>query len=252
MQDFKAAYINELIKMRHKSKIIVGAVLSLVAAVVWQLALAVLGNVLPISLAGDGSLFSLSVLNFFSATLLPLFSVFVVIDSFNGEIAANTMKQTLVRPLNRIGIYLSKAAAVGTFVFCSLMFMMVSTTIIGALFQMGVSFTLIGAWRVLLAYVVTWMPVMVFLLLIMVIAQFSRNGILTFFLSVFIYLGLQAVRFFYPALSNLLIVPLFDWYVGWIADVNNFGALLRQLSILLGSGLALFGFGSRIFETRDY
>lgn len=251
MQELKAAYLNELIKMRRKSKVVTGAVLSLAAAIIYQLAISLVGNGIGIRI-GDGSSFPLSVLGFYSATLLPLFAVFVVIDSFNGETAANTMKQTLVRPLNRLGIFFSKVASIATFVFLNLMFMMVVTTVIGFVAQMGAGFSPIALWRVFVAYLTTWLPVMVFLLLVTIIAQFSHNGILTFFLSIFTYIALFGIRLFYPQFSNLLIVPLFDWYIGWIADVNSMGSLLRQSLILLGSGLALFGLGGRLFETKDY
>ena len=251
MADFKAAYINELVKMRHKSKIVTGAVLSLVAAVIYQIALSVISSGIGIQI-GDGASFALSILGFYSVTLLPLFAVFVVIDSFNGEMAANTMKQTLARPLNRFGVFCSKVAAVATFLALSLLFMMVTTSIIGFIMRFNAGFSLVSLGRVVIAYLVTWLPLMVFLTVVIFMAQFSKNGILTFFLSVFVFLALQALRFFNPQLSNLLIVPLFDWYIGWIADAANFGTLFRQFSLLAGSGLAFFGLGCYLFEKRNY
>ncbi|MCL2549148.1 MAG: ABC transporter permease, partial [Symbiobacteriaceae bacterium] len=83
------------------------------------------------------------------------------------------------------------------------------------------------------------------------LAQLSPNGILTFFLSVFIYLALIALRFFFPQLSNMLIVPLFDWYIGWIADIGIFGTLFRQSILLLSSALIFFGLGCRMFESKE-
>ena len=247
--DFKAAYINELIKMRRKSKIITATVISLAAALIWQLAIALIGSGFGVRIA-DGASFALSVLSFYTASLLPLFATFVVIDSFSGEYAANTMKQTLVRPFNRIGIYTSKVAAIATYVMLSLLFMMLVSSLTGFIFEPA-SFSLLSLWRVFVAYLVTWFPVMTFMLLIVMLAQLSPNGILTFFLSVFIYLALIALRFFFPQLSNMLIVPLFDWYIGWIADIGIFGTLFRQSILLLSSALIFFGLGCRMFESKE-
>jgi ABC-2 type transport system permease protein len=249
MSDLKAAYINELIKMRRKSKIITGAVISLAAALIWQIALSVIGSGIGIRVS-DGASFALSVLSFYTASLLPLFATFVVIDSFNGEFSANTMKQTLVRPINRLGIYISKVAAIASYVFLSLMFMLLLTTLIGFITEPG-SFSFLSLWRIVVAYLVTWFPMMTFMLLIVMLAQFSRNGILTFFMAIFTYLALIALRFFFPQLSNMLIVPLFDWYIGWIADMNNLGILFRQGMLLLSSSLIFFGIGCRLFEGKE-
>ena len=247
--DFKAAYINELIKMRRKSKIITATVISLVAALIWQLAIALIGSGFGVRLA-DGATFSLSVLSFYTASLLPLFATFVVIDSFNGEYASNTMKQTLIRPLSRFSVYSSKVAAIASYIMFSLLFMMLVSSLTGFLTEPA-SFSLLSLWRVFVAYLVTWVPMMTFMLLIVLLAQLSPNGILTFFLSVFTYLALIALRFFFPQLSNMLIVPLFDWYIGWIADIGILGTLLRQSILLLSSSLIFFGLGCRMFESKE-
>jgi len=247
--DFKAAYINELIKMRRKSKIVTATVISLAAALIWQLAISLIGSGLGVRVA-DGTTFSLSVLSFYTASLLPLFATFVVIDSFSGEYASNTMKQTLVRPLSRVGIYGSKVAAIATYVLFSLVFMMLISTLTGFITEPA-SFSVLSLWRIIVAYLITWFPVMAFMLLIVLLAQLSQNGILTFFLSVFTYLALIALRFFFPQLSNMLIVPLFDWYIGWIADIGIYGTLFRQSMLLLSSSLIFFGLGCRMFERRE-
>ena len=249
MTAFKAAYTNELIKMRRKSKLVTGAVLSLAAALLWQLALSLVGSGIGVKL-GDATGFALSVLGFYTTTLLPLFAVFVVIDSFNGEYAANTMKQTLTRPLARLGIFSSKVCAIATYVLASLALMMLVTTCIGFVGSPQ-TFSLLNLWRILVAYAVTWLPVMVFMLLVVLLAQLSPNGILTFFLAVFTFIGLHAMRLFFPQLSNMLIVPLFDWYVGWIASSSNIAALLRQTVLLISSGLIFFGLGCRMFERKE-
>ena len=249
MTPFRAGFINEIIKMQRKSKLVTGAIISLVAAILWQSVLNLIAGGIGVRIEAPTS-FSLSVLSFYTATLLPLFAVFVVIDSFNGEHAANTMKQTLTKPLTRFGVYSSKVLAVFTFLLFSLLFMMLLTVII-SLLNLGGSFSIAAFMDIAIAYTVTWLPLAVFLLLVILLAQFTRNGILTFFLSIFSYLVLHGLRIFNPNLANLLIVPLFDWYVGWIADISNFGVLLRQSSILIGTGLLLFGVGCSIFERKD-
>ncbi|MCL2497278.1 MAG: ABC transporter permease [Symbiobacteriaceae bacterium] len=249
MSDFKAAYTNELIKMQRKSRLIAGGVVSLVATIIYQLIISLVSSGMGVRI-GSGPSFALSVLSFYTATLLPLFAVFVVIDCFNGEYAANTMKQTLVRPLTRLQIYGSKVAAVGTFVGGSLLFMLLLSSTI-AFIASPASFSFGGLGSVFIAYLVTWLPMMVFILLVILLAQFSSNGILTFFCAVATYIGLYVTRFFAPHLANLLVVPLFDWYVGWIAHNGSFTILLRQGLLLLSSGMVFFALGCRLFEGKN-
>ena len=249
MSGFKAAYINEMIKMRKKSKIVSAAVVSLIAVIIWQLALSVISGGMGVSFSGAAS-FALSVLGIYSSTLLPLFAVFVVIDSFNGEYAANTMKQTLLRLLSRLMIFASKVAAVASFVGASLVFMLLLSIVIGVIGDPG-SLTIAALGHVVLAFILSWLPMMVFILLVILLAQFSKNGILTFFLAVFTYLLLIALRFFYPQLANMLILPLFDWHIGWLAGIRNVAVILRQGLLLISQALIFLGLGCRMFETRE-
>jgi len=246
---FKAAFLNELFKLQKKKKIVATAVLSLLVVLVGQLAVSIVTFGFGLRLAGSME-FPFVVLSLLSYTLLPFFAAFVAIDAFCGEFSSNTMKLTLTRPVSRFGVYSAKVGMVGVFILANLLFVMVLALVAGFLFNPA-SEGILSIVKVLVAYLVTWLPIFVFALLVVVLANVLRNGTAVFFLAVLLFFTFYFFSIVFSRYSGFFITSSFDWYTLWIADVINWGKILRQLFILLGCGMMLFAAGYYLFERKD-
>jgi len=246
---FKAALVNELYKLLKKKKMIATAVLSLLVVLIGQLAVTAVTHGLGLRLAGSAE-FPFVVMTLLSYTLLPLFAAFVAIDAFCGEFSSNTMKLTLTRPVSRFGVYSAKVGTVAVFIVANLLFVMILALLAGFLFNPQ-SAEASGIVKVVLAYVVTGLPLFVFALVVVVLANLLRSGTAVFFLSVLLYLVFHFLGIVFSRYASFFVTSSFDWYTLWIADAVNWGKILRQLLILLGCGMMLFTAGYYLFERKD-
>ena len=124
-------------------------------------------------LAGSAE-FPLIVLPFFVYTILPMFATFVAIDLFNGEYSAGTMKITLTRPVSRFSVFTAKVTSVALFILGSLMFVMLVSMLAGFIFN-PVSAAFMGLVRAAAAYLVSFLPVFVFALLVILLSNLVRS-----------------------------------------------------------------------------
>jgi ABC-2 type transport system permease protein len=249
MAGFKAVFINELEKLYKRKKVVVIIALSLFAIVLGQLAVFALRKGLGLGIVGSSE-FPLLVLSLFCQTILPLFVALVTIDLFSGEFAHNTMKITLTRPATRFKVFLAKIAVVAFFILVNLMVVMVLASIAGFLFN-PFSLSLAGLWRILLSYLVTIVPLLVFVLFIIVLTNILRSGTAVFFLTFLFYLASMVLGVIYAQYSNLFITPLLDWYVIWVGDHLPVWQAVRQFFILLGYGIMFFTAGYYLFGQKD-
>jgi len=249
MAGFKAALSNELVKMMKKKKLIVSAVLSVLAVLIGQAAVTAVQTGFGLRIAGSAE-FPLLVLPVFTHTILPLFAAFIAIDMFNGEFASNTMKLTLARPVSRFGVFTSKVVCMALFIMGNLLFVMALSLAVGFLFNPG-SAGPAGVFRVILAYTATFFPVFVFSLLVVFLANVIRSGLAVFFLSVLLFIGFIVLSFLFSRYSSFFITSLFDWYTRWIWDSVNWFKLMRQMLLQLGCGMMLFSVGYYMFDRKD-
>lgn len=249
MAGFRAALVNETFKLRKKKKLTVAAILSILAVLVGQAAVTGVNLGLGLRMTGSSE-FPLMVLSLMTYTVLPLFAIFVAIDLFNGELTNNTMKLTLTRPVSRLGVFSAKVVSLAFFILANLIFVMLLSLLIGLLFNPS-SFSLTALLKVILAYLVTFLPVFVFGLMVVFLANLLQGGLAVFFLSILLFFAFYFLPVFYPPLNSFLMTSMFDWYALWIAQPFNLFKIMRQTLILLSSGLMLFTAGYYLFERKD-
>jgi ABC-2 type transport system permease protein len=246
---FKAALVNEIVKLRKKKKLAAAAILSILAVLLGQIAVTAIKLGLGLRVVGSTE-FPLVVLSLFSYTVLPLFATFVAIDHFNGEFSANTMKITLTRPVSRFGVYSAKVLNLALFISANLFFVMVLSLVAGLIFNPA-SISVLGVFKVVLAYSVTFLPVFVFALLVVLLANLLRGGLAVFFLSILVFIGLNFLGIALTNYSSFLITSMFDWYTLWISEPFNGFKIFRQTLILVGCGIMLFSAGYYLFDRKD-
>ncbi|WP_159887824.1 ABC transporter permease [Paenibacillus puerhi] len=249
MAGFKAAFINEAVKLLKKKKLIAAAILSILAVLIGQIAVTAIKHGLGLRVVGSTE-FPLVVLSMFAYTILPLFSTFVAIDMFNGEFSSNTMKITLTRPVSRLGVFSAKVLNLALFIMANLLFVMVLSLVAGFLFNMSSS-SLIGIGRVILSYVATFFPVFVFALLVVLLSNWLRGGLAVFFLAIITFIAFNFLGIVFSSYSSFFITSMFDWYTLWIAESINAFKIFRQLLIMSGCGIMLFTAGYYLFDRKD-
>jgi len=249
MDGFKASYINELFKIQKKKKLVAIGILSILAVLVGQISVTLVNQKLGLLIVNSVEL-PLIILGVMMYTIFPLFITFIAIDMFNGEYNGNTMKLTLTRPASRFSIFTAKAAALATIIFINLMLVYILSLIIGIIFNpTSVSFT--GLLNAGIAYLVSFLPLLVFSLLVIVLANIVRGGLTVFFLTILLFGLLYGAGLLFSNVSSFLFTSMFDWYRIWISESVHVFKLLRLTLIMLGFSLMLYTIGYTLFERKE-
>jgi ABC-2 type transport system permease protein len=249
MVGFKAAFMNESVKLLKKKKIMAAAILSILAVVIGQIAVTTIKHGLGLRVVGSVE-FPIAVLTFIAYTLLPLFAIFVAIDMFNGESSSNTMKITLLRPVSRFGVFSAKVLNLALFIAGNLLFIMVLSLIAGFIFNPS-SASFIGIVKVLVSYGLTFFPVFVFGLIVVLLSNLIQGGLAVFFLSILVFIGFNFLGIVFSSYSSFFITSMFDWYTLWISESINVFKISRQILIMFGCGIMLFTTGYYLFDRKD-
>ncbi|KRE90464.1 hypothetical protein ASG89_09255 [Paenibacillus sp. Soil766] len=249
MVGFKAAFMNESVKLLKKKKIMAAAILSILAVMIGQIAVTTIKHGLGLRIVGSVE-FPIAVLTFVTYTLLPLFAVFVAIDMFNGESSSNTMKITLLRPVSRFGVFTAKVLNLALFIAGNLLFILVLSLLAGFIFNPS-SASLIGIVKVIVSYGLTFFPVFVFALIVVLLSNLIQGGLAVFFLSILVFIGFNFLGIVFSSYSSFFITSMFDWYTLWISESINVFKISRQILIMSGCGIMLFTTGYYLFDRKD-
>jgi hypothetical protein len=250
MVEFKAALINEIEKLYKKKKVLVAALISLIFIILGQLSITILRS--GFGVRGTSSVeFPLLVLSVVVNTILPLFTALVTIDSFSSEFAQNTMKITITRPVTRLKFFTAKTTAIMLFIFVNLIFVMLFSTITGFIFNSN-SYKLQGIIRIIVSYSVTLVPMMVFSLVIVLLANILRSGVSVFFVSILIFIIFKALEIVFSSYSSLFFTSMMNWYTLWIMDSISFMKIFRQFMLMCSYVILLFTGSYYLFDKKDF
>jgi ABC-2 type transport system permease protein len=249
MDGFKAAFVNESVKLLKKKKLIAAVLLSILAVLIGQVAVTVVKHGLGLRVVGSTE-FPIVVLSILTYTILPLFSTFVAIDMFNGEFSSNTMKITLLRPVSRLGVFSAKVLNIALFIFANLMFVMVLSLLVGYIFNPTTA-SWMGMVQVFLSYGSTFLPVFVFALLVVLLSNVLSGGLAVFFLSIIVFIAFNFLGIFFSSYSSFFITSMFNWYNLWISEPINLAKIMRQGLIMCGCGIMLFSAAYYLFDSKD-
>jgi ABC-2 type transport system permease protein len=249
MEGFKAAFINESVKLLKKKKMMAAVILSILAVLVGQIAVTTIKHGLGLRVVGSVE-FPIVVLSFITYTLLPLFAIFVAIDMFNGESSSNTMKITLLRPVSRFGVFSAKVLNLALFIAGNLLFVMILSLLAGFIFNPS-SASVAGILKVVLSYGLTFFPVFVFALIVVLLSNVIQGGLAVFFLAILVFIVFNSVGIVFSSYSSFFITSMFDWYTLWISESINVFKIFRQILIMSGCGMMLFTTGYYLFDRKD-
>ena len=247
MTTYRASYINELYKMKKKKKINIALILFTLAVVFAAIIVYSLNNIAGIKVTGSSE-FSILVLSVLSYTLIPLFTAFICIDMFSGEFANHTIKLTLTRPASRLKIFTAKILAAATFIISNLMFVMVLSFVI-SFFIKGTTMSIL---KIITAYIAVFLPLFIFALLVIVIANITKGSTSAFMLSILVFLVFNGLEIIFPHFKSFLFTSSFDWYGLFLGSYINYSKIFRVFFILSGYAIMLFGIGFYLFDKKDF
>lgn len=248
MVGLKAAYQNELFKIRKKKKLVAGSILSIIAVLIGQVSTTLVNQNLGLLVVNSTDL-PLIVLNVMMYSIFPLFVTFIAIDMFNSEYNTNTMKLILTRPASRFSIFTAKFLALLSIIVLNIVFVMLLSLIIGIAFNPS-SITFIGIMRSIIAYIVSIVPLIVFALFVIIVANLIKSGNTVFFITILSFVLFYVLGILFHQASSFLFTSMFDWYRLWISDSIQFFKLLRMSLIMIGCSIMLYSIGYSLFERK--
>jgi ABC-2 type transport system permease protein len=203
-------------------------------------------------LRGAGNVeFPMLVLSVVVNSILPLFTALVTIDSFSGEFSQNTMRIMLTRPVSRFKIFSAKITAIAAFILANLLLLLIFSTFAGFLFNANSA--TVGAFaQTILSYLVSFIPLLVLALAIVLLANVFKSGISVFFVAIIVFAVLKVLGLAFSQYSGLFITSYLDWYNIWLANSFPLGKILRQLLIMAGYAIMLFTAGFYLFDKKEF
>ena len=250
MVEFKAALINEVEKLYKRKKVLVALIISLIFIILGQLSMLVLRT--GLGLRGVSSMeFPILVLSVVVNTILPLFTALVTIESFSGEFSQNTMKIALTRPISRLKFFTAKLTAIMLFILANLLFVMIFSILAGCLFNSN-SFTLKSVISVILAYIVTLMPMVILSMIIVFFTNIIRSGIGVFFLTIFAFVTFKGLGIVFYRYSGMFFTSMMNWYTLFLMDTIPAFKIFLQFMMMLSYGIIFFTAGYYIFDKKEF
>lgn len=249
MQGYRAALINEIEKMYKKSKMTVILIISVAVIAIAKL-LSLGASSFGIGVFKNSTGLPLSVLEVLANALLPLFTTLIATDLFSGEFSHNTMKISMTRPISRFKLFSAKIGAIAFFVSANLLLSMLLSIIITLIFNFS-SITFIGIIRIVISYLVTFIPIMVLALIVVFLSNIIKSSSTVFFLSIMLYILSLVMSRVFLKFSGVFITSMLTWYTHWIADKIPLAKILREFLIMLGYGIMFFTAGYYLFDKKD-
>ncbi|MDR3120940.1 MAG: ABC transporter permease [Clostridiales bacterium] len=195
-------------------------------------------------------------LSVFTAVVLPLIIFMLAADVYTHEIENKSIKCVLTRPVGRLTIFLSKAAAILCY----------AAIVLGLVFLVSASFQFLSSGRVLdeasraftaeqlleagaalAAYALSVVPMAAFVATAAFLAVLIPSPSLTMFLNIVAYIALSAVGALSTEVGAVLYTSYTGWYRMWMGGgmpplrlITTLLLLVSHIAIFLAGGYLLF------------
>lgn len=238
---------SEFLKLIIKKKYIVLTAIGVLISLVF------LGSNMLIAKISDGELvlksnLIMTMLRFVTDILVPLIVFMGVTDLFAGEVQDNTIKASLMRPVTRLKVMMSKCLAVFVTACFAMIAMFLSCFVIQLISGSGlknIPFTLA-------AYLIDMIPVMAVVAMAVFINMLTKSPTLAMLLCIVVYILFKYLNIYVSPLGQMIFTSFSQWHRMWLGRTLPFGAMMSKIGILFGSGLILFAASYIIFEKQDF
>lgn len=201
------------------------------------------------NILGLGSNFPMLMLRLFTFSLLPLFLFISASEVFSGEVASNTLKLGLVRPITRAKVFASKVAAITIFLAFLIVELMITSIILGWLLPGGNIAS--GLLDIVTAYASAFIPLMAIGLVSVFIAQFFNKSSGALATMILIYAAAKFLPFIFPEISVWSIFSYTNWYVLWIGNGASIAKLTNSFILVLSYCIMAYSAGLILFEKKQ-
>ncbi len=190
----------------------------------------------------------LEMLPFAAEIMVPLIVFMAAADLFCSEFQEDTMKAALLRPVTRIKVFASKAAAIfmmgaafflGVFVICAVIQGVSGNKLLPVLLP------------TLCAYIIDLVPMLGLVLLGVLVNMVCAGPTLAMLLSIGIYALFKYLNYFVAAWGQMVFTAYLQWHKLWIGAMLPFGALVSKIGIVLGTMLIFFTAAYILFDRKE-
>lgn len=248
MNTILAGTINESFKIFTKKKFAflfsISILVTVMAAVVNLLADRTFGA----SLLNNANL-PVTVLNFMSSLLIPLFILMLTSDLFSSEFSDNSIIMSLVRPITRNKLYISKILAVGIGILSLLLGTFIITFIV-SLFGGNLSACLSKLPSNFITYISAVIPMLLIAIVTAFAAQFTKSGSLTVVIMILASVLMSAVSVIFPEIIPFMPTTYLAWYQNFYNE-PNFAVIINELLYILAYGIIFMFAGTYLFHQKD-
>lgn len=238
---------NELKKLSMKKKYFV---ITLIGAIICIIRLG--GNLLVGKLSGGNvvvkSNLIIEMLGFVCDILVPLTVFMAVTDLFASEVQDDSMKASLLRPLTRLKVMMSKSLAV--FVLACVVTLVIFA--ISLVIQIISGNGLKNAYMTFLAYVIDMVPYIAIIAMAVLINMLSKSPTLSMLLCIVIYIFCKYLNYYVSPYGQMIFTAYSGWHKIWLGSTLPISSLLSKVGILFGSSLILYTLSYIIFDSKDY
>lgn len=237
----------ELFKLVHKKKYIVLFILTVVCAVFRS----GIGRIVENVSHGTISMVSntiIEILPMLTDVVAPLIIFMAVTDLFGTEAQDNTLKASLLKPINRYKLLMSKAAAV--FAVCVVYFLGVYCVsfIAQIAFSSSTRYVLSSA----IAYLIDLIPLAALIFMAVVINLLIQSPTLAMLLCIGVYAAFKYMNYYVSPWGQMIFTAYSRWHNLWLGTTLPAHVLINKAGILFGSLLILASLSCIIFSKKDY
>lgn len=238
---------SEFLKLLNKKKYLVITILSALISLMRLGGSMLIAKVSRGELVIKGNIIA-SMLSFVADILVPLVVFMAVTDLFSSEMQEDTFKASLLRPLTRFKVIISKCAGVWL-LSCAVMLAMFCVCFI---MQIISGNGLGGTLHMLSAYILDMIPVIALIGLALLINAISKSPTLAMLLCIVVYIFFKYLNLYVSPFGQMIFTAYSQWHKIWLGSTLPIGALASKLGILFGSVLILYTASYIIIEKKDF
>ncbi|MEN8905352.1 MAG: ABC transporter permease [Clostridiales bacterium] len=244
-----AGTINETQKIISKKKNLIVLFLILSIVLISAIINIVSNNFLGANVINSAKL-PITVLDFTMALVIPIFIFMITSDLFANEISNSTIIISLVRPVSRFKVYITKLISVSVFIITILASMFISSFIV-SMFSGKISEVFGELLINLYTYIAAILPLIMLITITAFIAQFLKSSSGTVVFMVIGFLLLPVISALVPEFSVILPTSYIDWYQNFSYSSINVYTITNEFMFIVGYVIIFLSLGVYLFERKD-
>lgn len=180
-------------------------------------------------------IFPISALSVLLSIIIPLFVFMMASDSFAHELEDGTIRCSLLRPISRAKIFISKMLAIWFFAIINLML----TCLIFASVRVFMDGSGQGLLTIFLSYIFSIVPIMPFVAMASIISIAAKNSTLSMFLSLIVYIMMFAITLVSQTVGAIFFSNHLGFYKQFIGISINFASVGNTFLLIVSSTVIL-------------